>query len=593
MNHILAEIKIENYKSIIIENFELSAYTPLVGYNNAGKSNILSAIKWLLRRTSLQINDFNNITLPVTIEGRIDGIDDELLKNISSVHRASIQKYILNDCIRIKRTQIAPGDSVSKIKLFVLNPAASTPEDEWVLNPTGIDNAVTALFPEPIQIGAMENAEEDVSKSKSTSTIGKLLGEIIEPLETQYGAQVRDALDSLKGIMDADGHNRAIELTQFDEAVNQKIDSFFPDVNIKLHVPTPELKEVFNRGTIKVYESMSTDGRDISTLGHGAQRSIQMALIRHLAELKRTEHSHNTTTLLLIDEPELYLHPQAIEIVRDALKSLSSEGYQVIFSTHSASMVTSDDIENAILIVKNKDRGTYKRTTLKSAIPQVVQDAPGQMHLLFSLSNSSKILFSERIILTEGKTEQRLLPKIFEIITGKSLGIHKFALIKQDGVGNTRKSMSVLTVMGLPTRAIVDLDYAFKNAIKDGLLETDDMNVRECHTILGQIAAANNITLESNGWPRNNGTVTAAGAFAILAKDVNAMLHIEAIHAKLSAQGIWIWKHGGIEEHLGIIGKSENVWAAFVHQLNTTPLPNLASDYSGVEACINWLVTSN
>ena len=67
MSHLLAEIKIENYKSVLSEVFELSAYTPLIGYNNAGKSNILSAIKWLLRRTSLQINDFNNAEEPVII----------------------------------------------------------------------------------------------------------------------------------------------------------------------------------------------------------------------------------------------------------------------------------------------------------------------------------------------------------------------------------------------------------------------------------------------------------------------------------------------------------------------------------------------
>lgn len=42
MAHLLSQIKIENYKSVISENFELSSYTPLVGYNNAGKSNLLS-----------------------------------------------------------------------------------------------------------------------------------------------------------------------------------------------------------------------------------------------------------------------------------------------------------------------------------------------------------------------------------------------------------------------------------------------------------------------------------------------------------------------------------------------------------------------
>lgn len=42
------------------------------------------------------------------------------------------------------------------------------------------------LFPDPIHIGAMENSEEDSSKSKAGTTIGKLLAEIIEPIEATY-----------------------------------------------------------------------------------------------------------------------------------------------------------------------------------------------------------------------------------------------------------------------------------------------------------------------------------------------------------------------------------------------------------------------
>ena len=201
MSHILAEIKIDNYKSIISETFELSAYSPLIGYNNAGKSNILSAIKWLLRRTSLQANDYNNPHYPVTIEGRIDGIDDTLLENILPAHKISIKKYISNGSIQIKRVQTIPGETVAKIKFLIFNPEATSVDSQWVSNPTGIDNALNALFPEPIQIGAMENAEEDVSKSKTTTTIGKLLGEIIEPLETQYGDQVRTVLDGLRSCL--------------------------------------------------------------------------------------------------------------------------------------------------------------------------------------------------------------------------------------------------------------------------------------------------------------------------------------------------------------------------------------------------------
>lgn len=590
MAHRLSNITIQNYKSIISQSFELADYTPLIGYNNAGKTNLLNGIKWLLRKSSLPSEAFYLATNPVIIEGKIEGIDATLLASLTTAHSASITPYIINDEIRIKRIQNQPGDSAANIRLYVFDPRPTAPPDPWVANPTGIDNAINSLFPEPIHIGAMENAEEDVSKSKATTTIGKLLAEILEPIETQYGAQVRTALDGLKDILDADGLNRALELTQFDTAVNQKIDNFFPDVNIKLHVPTPELKDVFNKGTIKVYEPQSPIGKDISALGHGAQRSIQMALIRHLAELKRTAQAHTTTTLLLIDEPELYLHPQAIEIIRDALKTLSTQEYQVIFSTHSPMMITHEDMSNAILIRKSSLLGTHKKLTLKSAVPQIEQDAPSQIQLIYSLSNSSKILFSERVILTEGKTEQRILPKIIEKITNKTLGLHKYALIRQDGVTNTRKSMEVLAVMGLPTKAIVDLDYAFKNATNDGFLPINDPDLTACHQFMAVLAPANGINLGTDGWPTKlSPSHTAASAITLLATQPQIQANIANLHTKLLAHNIWIWKKGTIEVHIGITGKSEQIWANFVILLQASTLQNTVPDHIEIEACVAWL----
>jgi predicted ATP-dependent endonuclease of OLD family len=285
----------------------------LVGYNNAGKTNIVEGIKWVLRKSTLKATDFNNTSESVIITTKIEGINTDLLEKLDNTHRTRIEPFLNKESLIIRRIQTTP-DVTATHKLEVLNPNPNDGDEPWQLNPTGIDNAIKDLFPEPIHIGAMENSEEDVSKSKSGTTIGKLLSEIIGPIEEQYGDKVRTVLDGLKCILDADGEQRAPELIEFDKQVNEKLDAFFPDINVKVHVPTPELKEVFTKGTIKVYENKNTNGTDVSFLGHGAQRSIQMTLIRHLADIKLTKQD-TTTTLLLIDEPELYLHPQEMVIL--------------------------------------------------------------------------------------------------------------------------------------------------------------------------------------------------------------------------------------------------------------------------------------
>lgn len=590
MTHILSEITIRNFKSIRNETFELSAFTPLVGYNNAGKSNMLEAIKWLLRRTALSDSSFYDITQPVEIEGVITGITTAILDQLPENQRTAIQPFLENETISIKRIQPQPNVAVAQIRLLVKDPANIGTANEWRANPTGLDQAIQALFPEPIHIGAMENAEEDVSKSKNTTTIGKLLAEIIGPIQTSYSTQVQTALDGIKDLLDADGTSRAAELNAFDAAVNGKVESFFPGVNIKVHVPTPELKEVFSKGTIKVFENLNPAGRDVSALGHGAQRSIQMALVRHLADIKRDSGEQASNTILLIDEPELYLHPQAIEVLRDALKTLSTQGYQVIFSTHSPFMITSKDVGNTLLIRKNDTHGTHKRNSLRAAIPTIVTAAPSQLELIFSLSHSSNILFSERVILAEGTTENRLLPSIIQKVTTRTIGLHKTALVSMGGSGNTRKAMLVLNTMDIPTKAIVDLDFALKHGERDGFLTAGDTDVADIQAHLASIAPTHSITLNA-GWPTNS-SMSAADAFRLLASEAAIQANLASLKAKMQAANIYVWTKGTIEDHLGGIPKNETGWANFNTRLDTEDLNViLPSDHQEITDLVTWLIS--
>ena len=592
MTHLLSGISIRNFKSIQSETFELSDFTPLVGYNNAGKSNILEAIKWLLRKTALSDTDFNNTAQPVEMEGEISGITATILGQLPTNQQTSISPYLFSESLFIKRVQLSPNIGVANIQLLVKDPANIGTASEWRANPTGLDQAIQALFPEPIHIGAMENSEEDVSKSLKTTTIGKLLAEIIGPIQTSYSTQVQTALDEIKELLDFDGTSRATELKAFDTAVNSKVESFFPGVSIKIHIPTPELKEVFSKGTIKVFENSNPSGKDVSALGHGAQRSIQMALVRHLADIKRATGGQTSNTILLIDEPELYLHPQAIEVLRDALKTLSKQGYQVIFSTHSPFMITSKDVENTILIRKNNTVGTHKRNSLKNAISTVAFAHQSQLAIIFSLSNSSNILFAEKVILAEGKTENRLLPKIIQKVTGQTLGLHKIALVPIDGSGSTRKTIEVLTAMAIPTKAIVDLDYALKEGENQGFLTTGDVDVSIIKAHLATIAPTHLINL-NGGWPTKNGSsMSASEAFALLANETAIHSNLMSLKAKMKSAGIYIWTKGAIENHLGGIPKNEMGWANFNARLETEELDIiLPTDHIEINDLVTWLLT--
>lgn len=583
MSHKLSEVVIKNFRSCIDTKLKLSGYTPLIGYNNAGKSNALTAIQWLLKKTSLGSKDFFDQASSVEVIGVIEGISQDLLDQMNANHRKSIENYITDKKLKIRRIQATPNAKAPDIKISVWNEA----EQDWTPNPNGIDNALKSLLPEPIRIGAMENAAEDASKAKSSTTIGKLLAEFLEPVKAAHEVELAGHLGEVSRRISSDGDMRFGELAVIDQNVNRKIDDLFPGMSLKLHFDTPTFDELIKSGSIKVYENQN-QGRDFSSYGHGAQRSIQMALVQYLAEVKRGTGEQLTTTLLLIDEPELYLHPFAVEQIRQALLALSQSGYQVILSTHSAQMITSEQAKYSLLIRKKDQRGTYARVRLADAIQNLVPDSVHQMEQLFSLSHSTQVLFSEQVILTEGKTELRLLPYIFENASGKTLGQDKFALVAQSGVSDTRKSLDILDEMDLPAKAIVDLDYAFTRAIRDGFLQDTDPDINALKAILQRLEQQGQITLHTTGLPKK-GVVKASKAFEILANEQDALIHIENLHNRLKALGIWIWTKGAIEAHIGTTSKDELAWAQFKALVDANGLQATCPESQTLIELVGWL----
>lgn len=191
--HFLDEITINNYRSCKSFSTKLSPYTALVGYNNAGKSNVLLAIQWLLKKTALTRADFFDENQPVEVIGKISGITEDRLDKMENKQRKSIEPYISNGILKIKRTQHKTDDRATNVNLSVYDENSAT----WVDNPNGIDNAIKILLPEPIKISAMDNAEEDVTKAKNTTTIGKLLDKMLKSVTERYSEDFSQSLNEI------------------------------------------------------------------------------------------------------------------------------------------------------------------------------------------------------------------------------------------------------------------------------------------------------------------------------------------------------------------------------------------------------------
>lgn len=593
--HRLNEITINNFRSFCQSTILLDDYTPIVGYNNAGKSNILTAIEWLLDASALSVSDFNDHSKSISIAGVITGVNDDLVDAMPTNQRNAIKPFIVDEALTIRRTMAQPGTG-STAKLEVRNPAIDdeNSEEAWSLNPVGISPALKALFPETIRVRAMQNVADDVCKVSKSNTIGKLIAEVIEPVRAAHEVHLTDALNLIASKLSAEGDQRAEELDAFDTGASAQLAELFPGLQIKLDVPLPDIPDLFKGGTVRVLESQgaNTALRTFETVGHGAQRCIQMALIRYLAE-RKAAGQESRRTLLLIDEPELYLHPQGIEQVRLALKKLSLGNYQVIFTTHSPLMLHREHASHTVMVRKPSTvLGTVVRKPLAAAVKDAIGDAAHQSRVLFEFSRAADVFFSDRVLLNEGKTEQRLLPLLYEAMTGRTAASDRLGILPMDGSGNIVGALQVLSSMEIENRAVADLDFAFVQASKAGLIDRDkDPEIAAAKTRLAELQPTHGFSLGGNGLPQGDRKTgwTAADVWALFAKDDEGAKIVATQRKKLLPHGIWIWAEGTIEDVLGASDKGEDAIQALEAEILSQNPAELIERYPTINELFDWL----
>lgn len=148
MHHISC-IHIENFRACRKITLPLDSYTPLVGQNNAGKSTILEAIRWVLKPCALKLTDFNNADEPIVVAACIDGIDESVLNMIPhEQHRQAIEPYCRNGRLWIRVTARGTGARSTQQEVWEVNGCQQEGvPGNWRSYPSGLPQAVSALLP--------------------------------------------------------------------------------------------------------------------------------------------------------------------------------------------------------------------------------------------------------------------------------------------------------------------------------------------------------------------------------------------------------------------------------------------------------------
>jgi predicted ATP-dependent endonuclease of OLD family len=588
--HRISCVEIQNFRACQSVSLPLDDFTPLVGQNNVGKSTILDALKWLLKPDARASSDFEDSNKPIMVTARVEGITAAILALIpEQKHRTAIEPYCPNGVLWIRvRTEGAKN-----FKQEVWNPEAveanGNPKD-WRSYPTGLPQAVSAILPEPLSITAMKDVQKDFTSVAAGTSIKKLIEEISEPVTQANAADIDAALKTINALLTGEGGTRSQALEDFEEEASKVLEEFFPGLALQLELPETKIKEFFKSGSLKVGEVGKPGVTEFAQLGSGAQRAIEMALICYLSRARENAAANCARKLLLIDEPELYLHPQGVRRIRQALAVLATKNFQVVFSTHSPLMLDRANAAHTVIVRKSPATGAVTQKPLQKAVHDALAEAESQSRALFELGNIADIYFAERVVICEGKTDRRIVPLAYERFYGRAPELDHIAFVSLGGCGDILRGLTVLRAMKIRCCAIADLDFGFTEAAKGNtpLLTKDGAEMLRAKVILKRLQPAHKFLLEGD-LPRKGNDFSAADIWALLAVDAEGKTLASDVHNHLKSHSIWIWKAGCIEQVTGTANKGEDAIIEQEEALRIKSSADVAVEFPAIVECIKWV----
>jgi predicted ATP-dependent endonuclease of OLD family len=183
-------------------------------------------------------------------------------------------------------------------------------------------------------------------------------------------------------------------------------------------------------------------GRETFVGGAGA-RSRRSA--RGLLRLRRPR------ARALIEEPELYLRPQAQRYLYRLLREFSSGGNQVIYSTHSPSFLNVARLDELVFVERIPDSGT------RAAQPRPVTPADDFRVLTEFDAVRGELFLSRAAVLVEGQTEKLVLPFVFAAL-GYDPDREAISIVECGGKPNIPLFAGICRAVGLPFVVVHDSD---------------------------------------------------------------------------------------------------------------------------------------
>ena len=457
----LTALHIKNFKAIHemdIENIENALI--LVGQNNTGKTTILEAIRAVMGDYHIIPEDFDEDAANMEMEASLELSESDFVwlhqNGIISSYKRKTAWY--QDFCKKLPSFVPGGEKMQGTLRYSFN----ANRDGWVRFSDGKNKNnpyLPQLFPKIYYIDAereLDQLQGDLLMLQEDEILKRMRADTC--LFNQ--AKICSRCFSCIGLIN---QKKPEELDAFETAklldyklYQLNLDNFAKKVNrnFKKNGGQDEIRYTMNRDvermlnvTTEIYQPTQGSTRPVSRMGKGMRSIYLLSLLETY-----TEATERIPSIIMIEDPEIFLHPKLQKVSGEILYRLSKKN-QTIFSTHSPNLLANFNSRQIrqVVLDENGNSSLRKKTDISAILEDLGYTANDLMNVNF-------------VFIVEGKQDKSRLPLL----------IKKYYSETYDSEGKLSRIAIITTNSCTNIKTYANLKYMNQVYLKDQFLMIRD-----------------------------------------------------------------------------------------------------------------------